>query len=338
MRRIALVGLLRSFALNGMARNQAPLKKLECYLAKAAILPPHTDHGAIAPKYGRTLLRLFSLQVLFMFLALIFPGYGNTQTRAPIAVQSFQAVPRIASPATDRLASSRIPEMMPFAAPLVLETPEITNTLVLANAAFVKTSATITLFSVSGKTSSRNRIELQPHEKKEYSLSSPQGSAALGDGWGSVTVEQDPSSMGVVVAGQVVVTDHRASTPAYIDEELAMPEMEGSSKLATVTDQSEGPPLLAITNLSSEIQHVSVTCLQDIKSPASAAIAGAAHATVRYEACSSTSPPTFVEYATSLEKDSLPGVYAIELDGDGPPGIPRGLCSRTPSSRARSYL
>jgi hypothetical protein len=261
-------------------------------------------------------MRRIALLPLFTSFALS----GIAQTKAAITVQNFPAVPRIASPTNGRLASSLIPEMMPFAAPLVVETPEITNTLVLANAASIKTSATITLFSVSGKTNSSNRIILQPHEKMEYPLSSPQGSTDSGDRWGSVTVEQDPSSKGVVVAGQVVVTDHRASTPAYIDEELAMPEMEGSSKLEAVTDQSEGPPLVAITNLSSETQHVSVTCLQEGKSPVSSSVVVAAHATARSKACASTSPLTFAEYTTSLDEDSLPGVYGIELDGDGAPG------------------
>jgi hypothetical protein len=258
-------------------------------------------------------IALLALLTSFTFNAI-------AQTKTPIKVQNFPAVPRVSSPTNGRLASSLIPEMMPFAAPLVVETPEITNTLVLANAASVKTSATITLFSVSGKKSSSNRVSLQPHEKLEYPLSSPQGNNDSGDRWGSVTVEQDPSSMGVVVAGQVVVTDHRASTPAYIDEELAMPEMEGSSKLAAVTDQSEGPPLVAITNLSSEIQHVSVTCLQEGQSPAFSSVTVAAHATARSKACSNTPSPTLAEYTNSLEEGGLPGVYAIELDGDGAPG------------------
>jgi hypothetical protein len=106
-------------------------------------------------------MRRIALLPLFTSFALS----GIAQTKAAITVQNFPAVPRIASPTNGRLASSLIPEMMPFAAPLVVETPEITNTLVLANAASIKTSATITLFSVSGKTNSSNRIILQPHEK-----------------------------------------------------------------------------------------------------------------------------------------------------------------------------
>ena len=101
----------------------------------------------------------------------------------------------------------------------------------LANASSETTTATITLFSVDGKKSNHQRITLQPHEKTEYPVSSLLESNDPSDRWGSVTVEQDPRSTGTVVAGQVNITDTRASIPAYIDEELAMPEREGSSKL-----------------------------------------------------------------------------------------------------------
>jgi hypothetical protein len=264
--------------------------------------------------------RIALLSLLASF-PLTVPQCGNAQTQAPIAVQRFPAVPQIPPPTTDRLSSSIIPEMMPFAAPLVVETPDIASTLVLANASSEDTSVTVSLFSVDGKTSTRQHISFQPHEKKKLSLSSPGTITKPTDRWGSVTVEQDPRTNGaVVVAGQVLITDHRASMPAYVDEELSMPEMEGSSTLRAVTDQSEGPPMVAITNLSSEIQHVSITCLQDKKSPVSATIAVAAHATARSEACASTSPSTFAEYTTSLEESKLPGVNGIELVGDGAPG------------------
>jgi hypothetical protein len=180
-------------------------------------------------------MRRIALLALFTSFAL----YGIPQTKTPIAVQHIPASPQIASPTRDRLSSLLIPEMMPFAAPLVVGTPEIINTLVLANAASVKESATITVFSAIGKIITSSHITLQPHEKMEYPLSSPLNAANSADMWGSVTVEQDPSNKGTAIVGQVIVTDSRASTPAYIDEELAMPEMEGSSKLAAVTDQSK---------------------------------------------------------------------------------------------------
>jgi hypothetical protein len=210
--------------------------------------------------------------------------------------------------------------MMPFVAPLVVGTAEITSALVLANASTAPTTATVTLFSVDGKKSKIQTLTLAPHEKKEVPISSPQDTTDLNSRWGSVTVDQDPHSTGVVVAGQVIITDQRASTPAYIDEELAMPEMEGSISLSAVTDRSEGPPMVGITNISSALQHVSITCIRDGKSPMVSSVAIAAHATATAKACSNTSAPTLPDYVSSIEEGNAQGVYGIKLYGDGAPG------------------
>jgi hypothetical protein len=242
------------------------------------------------------------------------------QGRTPIKVETFPAVPVIHPPVTDRASSSLVAEMMPFVAPLVVETPEITSTIVLANASSEATTATIRLISVDGKKSKVHRITLQPHEKKEFPISSPPDSTDPNERWGSVTVDQDPHSTGVVVAGQVIVTDQRASTPAYIDEELAMPEMEGSTSLSAVADQSEGPPMVGITNISSVLQHVLITCIRDGKSPMASRIEIAAHATAITKVCSNPSPSTLSDYISSIEEGNAQGVYGIKLDGDGAPG------------------
>jgi hypothetical protein len=139
---------------------------------------------------------------------------AQNPNRTPIKVESFPAVPIIHPSLTDRASSSLVGEMMPFVAPLVVGTAEITSALVLANASTAPTTATVTLFSVDGKKSKIQTLTLAPHEKKEVPISSPQDTTDLNSRWGSVTVDQDPHSTGVVVAGQVIITDQRASTPA----------------------------------------------------------------------------------------------------------------------------
>ena len=95
----------------------------------------------------------------FAFLALSAPlvfalSQGvEAQTKTPIAVQHYPAVPVIGHAPVDHLSSSLVSETMPFVAPLVVETQDITSALVLANAASEPAAATITLFSVNGKTS-----------------------------------------------------------------------------------------------------------------------------------------------------------------------------------------
>jgi hypothetical protein len=245
-------------------------------------------------------MRIVALLALSVPFTLMCMQCCQAQTKAPITVQHYPAVPVIGKAPTDRLSSSLVAEVMPFVAPLVVETGDITNTLVLANASSEPAAATLTLFSVDGKIAQHYPIKLQPHEKKEYPLSSPEESEDTRTRWGSVMVEQNPKVMGIVIAGQVIVTDRRAAVPAYLDEELSMSEMEGSSKLSAVTDQTEGPPMMAITNLSPEPQLVSIKCIRDGKSPMASHIEIAAHATAVSKPCSNLALSTFAEYTSSI--------------------------------------
>jgi hypothetical protein len=266
-------------------------------------------------------MRFFAFLAFSLFLALTCPHYLAAQTPPPITVQTYPAVPILQPPTTNFLSSSRVPETMPFVAPIVVETPEITSTLVLANVTSEKKTATITLFSLDGKTSSVQHVAFEPHEKKEYPLASQRSSSDVRNRWGSVVVEQDPTAnMAVVIVGQVILTDMRTSTVAYVDEELAMPEMEGSTRLSAVTDESAGSPLVAITNISSSPQNVAMSCLQKEKSSVAVAVAIAAHATGLYKGCSSTPISTLAEYTALIEETNTQGVYGISLEGDGDPG------------------
>jgi|HubBroStandDraft_1064217.scaffolds.fasta_scaffold595771_1 hypothetical protein len=100
-----------------------------------------------------------------------------TQEQAPIKVEKIPAVPMV-NPATvqDRVSShgntsSLGAHMMPFVAPIILDSPGIKSILVLANASTAGTTATVTLFSVDGKKSVSRALTFAPHEKKEVSLS-----------------------------------------------------------------------------------------------------------------------------------------------------------------------
>ena len=266
-------------------------------------------------------MRLSALLAIFVCCATAFAQEGALQTRTPISVQQYPAIPVMTPNTADRAASTRIAEPMPFVAPLVFETSELTNTLVLANAASVPTTATIHLFSQDGTLNSHETISLRPHEKREYPITSSLENMTLPRRWASVVVDQDPKAgMGVVVAGQVIVTDRRSSTPAYIDEELAMPEMEGSTTLSAVADQSEGPPMVAVTNVSALAQHVTLTCMQNAQHPVQIRLEIAGHATALSKACSSTSVSTLPEYTSSLEEHEHSEVYGFKVDGTGDPG------------------
>lgn len=243
------------------------------------------------------------------------------QNRTPIKQESYPTHSIVPSTPVDHASSSIVAEMMPFVAPLIFETPEFTNTLVLANSNNEATTVTMTLVSADGTKNSSEVISFAPHEEKEVSLSSAQYTSNPNDKWGSVTIEQDPHKNGTIVAGQVLSTDKRYSVPAYVDEELAMPEMEGSSTLVAVTDQSEAPPAVAITNLSPNAQQVTMVCMHSGDKPSSLHIRVAGHATATTEACSDATSPTLSDYTSMIRQDQgAMGVYGIQVQGSGAPG------------------
>jgi hypothetical protein len=114
---------------------------------------------------------------------------AGAQQRTPIRVQTIPAVPIVRPSPTDKASSSLVAQMMPFVAPIVFETPEITSTLVLTNASLETTTATVTLFSVDGTKSNSQTLTLAPHEKREVPISLPE-SADQNSRWGSVIVDQ----------------------------------------------------------------------------------------------------------------------------------------------------
>jgi hypothetical protein len=244
----------------------------------------------------------------------------SAQRQAPIKREYIPSHPAISSPPVDHLSSSLVAEMMPFVAPLVIETTEVSSKLVLANSSNESTFATVTLYSTDGSKSDQQRVTFLPHEKKELPMSSIGAGLASNERWGSIMVEQDPHKAGVVVAGQVVVSDLRSSVPAYVDEELAMPEMVGSNQLVGVTDQSEAPPLVAITNLSSELQHVSVLCDHDAKEPRQSTITLASHATLSFKGCSDGRAINLSDYTAAVTGGHERGVFGLQVEGDGLPG------------------
>jgi hypothetical protein len=241
------------------------------------------------------------------------------QGQAPMKQEFFPAHPVVASGQRNPAASSLVAEMMPFIGPMFVNGPEIKSTLVLANASRDETSVTVTLYGFDGSVTSRQRLPMKAHEHVEVALNLYPTPPVV-ETWGSVSVDQDPKSMGTVVAGQVVITDTRGAIPIYVDEELAMPEMEGSSRLLAVTDQSDGPPLVAVTNLSSKPQHLTLACTLGQNNPMIFENEIAVHAAIKLQACSALKPLNIAGYASAMNGQDSPGVYGIQIEGDGDPG------------------
>ena len=153
------------------------------------------------------------------------------------------------------------PEAMPGIAPLFIQGEGFTSTLVMVNDASVNVAATLTFHDIQGRQFLQKTIMLEKNSRLSLGLSSLLKGIRSPPTMGSLTVMQDMKVTGMVVAAQLTIQDERNSTPAYIDEELGMPAMNGSSILRGVADPAEGPAFLAITNLASSAQHIELRCV-----------------------------------------------------------------------------
>ena len=263
-------------------------------------------------------MRSLRSPALLLILTCAF-GTLQAQTKPPIKVETFPANSELGDPQGERLSSLRTAGSMNFAAPLLLDAPGTVSTLVLANVSTATTTAIVTFFSKDGRSSSRKTVTLEPHGKTELPLANGTVAGTDSSAWGSVMVEQKPGSDAVIVAGQIILTDHRTAIPSYLDQELAMPETDGSSTLRAVTDESLAPPLVAVTNFSDAVQKATLNCLQGRKQIRSSVIEIGARATITGKACDGVAA-NVAEYLKAAEQDPAPGVYGVEIAGTGDPG------------------
>lgn len=70
---------------------------------------------------------------------------------------------------------------------------------------------------------------------------------------------------------------------------------------------------MAITNISSSLQNIVMTCVQSDKSSPSAHATIAAHATALFKGCLSTSISTLAEYIESVDQSNAQGVYSFYI-------------------------
>ena len=178
-----------------------------------------------------------------------------------------------------------MPAMMPTVAPLFLEDAHFRSTLVLVNAAALSTYADVTLTALNGDQIVKQRVQFTPHSQVRVDIGALLASAASVASAGSISVMQSPDLEGMVILAQLSITYQGSGEPNYIDEELQMPSMTGSSVLRGVAERSQGSPLLAITSLSASSQTVTIQCLAERGLPSSKSVALLAGETLLTQAC-----------------------------------------------------
>jgi hypothetical protein len=209
---------------------------------------------------------------------------------------------------------------MPSVAPLFIENGGMSSSLMLVNNASVSAGATITVRDLTGHQVAMKHVVLDSSSQRELPLTELLSGATGYASVGNISVLQDDGLQGAAVNAQLLLTDNRNSIPAYIDEELAMPSTEGSSMLRGVTDDAQGPPLLAISNLADKKQTVTVTCLTEKDGVTSTQVAIAPHGTSLTAACSNKAVDSVDSYAQGLPQRGHTDVQGIEIVGDAGPG------------------
>ena len=263
-------------------------------------------------------------------LSLLLIGLAFTTTltaqKSPIRIDRFPAAPigtqnsRVATPLSDM-------EPMPLVAPIFIEDAGTTSSLVLVNSTSVSAGATITLRSLSGSELATIHRQLAPHAQLEIPVVSLLAGVGKPTSVGSLTVIQDANLRGMAIASQLLLTRTSGANPSYVDEELAMPQITGSSTLRGVTDQSDGVALLAITSTVNWEQHATLRCLSETQARQPAAITLAPYATALVSGCSGQTVQDFDSYARGMfaaqgttEPRVSSGVLGYELVTDGGAG------------------
>jgi hypothetical protein len=211
---------------------------------------------------------------------------------------------------------------MPMVFPLFIQNQDFTSAVVLTNAASQSTYADVTLTRTDGREITHHRVQFAPHSQSTVDIQSLLMSAVSPTTTGSITVTQSPDFDGtMVILGQLSMTYRASEQATYIDEEIAMPNMEGSQTLRAVSDPGEGSPLVAVTNLSEAGQRIAIRCLTERKENFSKSVDLLAGETLLTEPCSErTIHGAVIESFSTRESEGPHGPVGISLTTDGMPG------------------
>jgi hypothetical protein len=210
---------------------------------------------------------------------------------------------------------------MPLVVPLFIANDDFASSLVLVNGTAIETYADVVLHAPDGKEIARQRVNFSPHSQRQVDVGKLLASVVARASSGNILVVPSPNLKGTAIAASLAISYLGSREPNYIDEEVAMPSMEGSQILRTVADQADGSPLVAITSLSETGQRVTIECLTGRSSRFSKSVDLLAGETLLTEACTEqTIHGADFEYFSQSVADGPHTPVGIALTTDGMPG------------------
>ena len=211
-------------------------------------------------------------------------------------------------------------EMLPAIAPVFVEDGKTSSSLVVVNNSGIKAGATITVRTLSGSEIVNIHRALRPHEQQEIPLQSLLSDLPARPSIGSITVAQDSDLKGLTVASQLLLTRREGQLPSYVDEELAMPGIDGSGALRGVTDGSAASALLAVSSNVSWVQHLTLHCLSLNTEYKPATLTLAPQATLLISSCSGHTVNDLRSFEDHVGSGTEQRIEGYELATDGGSG------------------
>jgi hypothetical protein len=248
--------------------------------------------------------------VLFALCAI-----GQTSSNTPTTATYYPATPINPLPPE--------PPMMPVSlvVPLFLQGNQFSSTLTLVNNSTANTYADVTLRALDGSTIALLRVKFAPHSQQQVDIGELLNAKNSPATAGSILVMQSSALAGPAIAATLSMTYLGSADPNYIDEEIFMPSMMGSSVLQGVADRANGSPVIAISSLTGATQHVSVQCLGEHGASTTRQIELAAGETLITDACAGPDiHGSDFQSALGQMDDATHGPVGIRLTSDAMPG------------------
>ena len=149
----------------------------------------------------------------------------------------------------------------PLIAPLFLETDQLDSQVTVVNALLQASGGTLTIRDLKGNTAATKHIAYAPHSSTVVSIAQVLADAGSTVHVGSIVLEQDPAIKGPALLAQLSVTMHTGSQPTFLEEEFGMPGTSRSATLQGVANETENPPLVAITSNAAATQTIQASCV-----------------------------------------------------------------------------
>lgn len=234
--------------------------------------------------------------------------------------------------------SEHSPSMLPMPItpsvfPLFIEDETISSQITLVNSSGLQTYANLVIRNAAGQSWNSQRIDFAPHAQVQVVVGDLLSKMGLHLTSGSIVVNQSPSLRRPSIVGQLTLSNVASSPESYVEEEMGMPGIFDSQVLRSVSEATEESPEVAITSLSSEIQHVNIECDRNGASIVSQATLSAAGQII-VRPCGSQSATA----VTGIGAHSYPAAISVTTDGPNDELAVFGITHHRDESSGSEYI